>query len=196
MRNIPNRTLALIGFLITLTVVLLGIALYASSSKKAPFMTKILQNPTPTVPKTAVVSFSPANLSIPVGSSPSATVDIITSTGENPITGAQIEIDYDPQVITNVQVLPATPTTSLLGASYTTLFTDSKTPGKLVFANGISTTATPATGTGSVGKISFNVVRGSQTTTTLTFGPQTKITTSKAQGSVLQSTTPLVITLQ
>lgn len=199
MRNIPGKTLLLIGVLITATVVLLGFALYMVTKQKSqPATTIVAVSPTPPVPKTAVVSFSPTLLSFPQGSSSSAVIDITTNTGESSITGAQIEVDFDPQVITNVKYVPADAQNSLLGlpGAYITLFIDTKTPGKIVFANALSASATPVNGTGSVGKISFTVIKGVKPSTILTLGPETKVTTTTTQESILKSTTPLTVNLQ
>lgn len=199
MRTIPSKTLFLIGFLVTITIALLGVALFmaANQNKKALTTTTSQTIPTPKIPKTALVSFSPASLVIPAGSSSSATVDIIVTTGENPITGAQIEVDYDPTVVSNIRYIPPDITSSLLGqpGTYLTLFTDNKTPGKIVFANAINPDSTAVSGTGSVGKLSFSLLR-TKPSTALILGPETKITTNTTRESILKSTTPLTITFQ
>ncbi len=197
MRNIPPKTLVLIGILVTLAVVLLGIAIKLSGTPQNLIPGTTTQTPTPTVAKTASVTFSPSTLSLNPASN-SGTVDIIVDTGNSPITGAQIEITYDPEVITNVEVQDPEASNSLLGTpgSYTNLFTDVTTPGKIVFARAISLSGQEANGTGSVGKISFTATPGTNPTTQLTFGPETAVTTLTTTESILNTTTPLTITLQ
>lgn len=198
MRNIPGKTLFLIAFLITLTVALLAIAIWAGGKKD--ITTTMLGGPTPTIAidKTAEISFVPPLLDLSLSTTPSATVDIIATTGKNPITGTQVELTYDPATITNVKLLPPDATTSLFGATtdYTNLFTDTKTPGQLTFALAINPTGTPVTGTGSIGKISFSVVKGAAPTATISFGKGTVVTSQKTQDSILNTTTPLTIKLK
>ncbi len=198
MRNIPGKTLILIAVLVTLTVVLLGIAIKLGN--KAPVERRMITlSPTRSVEKTAVISFSPSNLDLTLVTTPSATVDIVAMTGKNPITGAQVDISYDPKVITNVAVLPPEATTSLFGklGSYTNLFTDTKTPGRISFALAINPNGNPVIGAGSIGKISFTVIKGATPTATMRFeGQGTLVTARTAQDSVLKSTTPLTIKLR
>ena len=197
MRNIPGKTLILIAVLVTLTVVLLGIAIKLGS-KTPPQRSLASLTPTPMIEKTAFISFSPSNLDLTLATTPSATVDIITTTGKNPITGAQVEIAYDPTVISNVNVLPPDTTTALFGpvGSYINLFTDLKTPGKISFALAINANGNPVVGAGSIGKISFSLVKGASPTATMTFGKGTVVTAKTTQQSVLNSTTPLLIKLR
>ncbi len=197
MRNVHPKTLILIGVLVTLAVVLLGVAIRLSGTPNntIPGTTQI--TPTVSVEKTASVAFSPTTLNLPAAST-SGSVEVIVTTGNNSITGAQVEINYDPTVIQNVEVEAPDVTNSLLGApgTYTNLFTDTTTPGKIVFARAIGLSGQEVNGTGSIGKISFTVVRGTQAATELTFGTETAVTTTKTTESILNTTTPLVITLQ
>lgn len=199
MLNIPGKTLLLIGGLITLTVILMGVAIWtASKSPQKPATVANVPAPTPTVVKTAVLSFSPASLNMTTATTPSASIDVMVDTMGTPITGAQFEIDYDPTAITNVTFSAPDATNSLLGpvGNYRTLFVDSNTPGKIVVAQAVSETATPVNGTGSVGKLSFTVVKGVKPTTQLQFGKESIVTSDQTSSSILKSTTPLSITLQ
>ena len=195
--NIPGKTLVLIAVLVTLTIVLLGIAMKLGGS--TPLKRRLVTlTPTPSIEKTAIISFFPANLDLTLVTTPSATVDIITTTGKNPITGAQVEISYDPKVITNVSVLPPDTATSLFGSqgSYTNLFADLKTPGKISFALAINPGGNPVLGAGSIGKISFSTTKGTSPTATMTFGKGTVVTSKTTQDSVLSATTSLAIKLK
>lgn len=194
MKTIPGKTLILIGFLITLTVVLLGLAIFASGNKKSA-TTQIV--PSPTVIKTASIAFMPSALDISLPTTSSATVDIVANTNGAPITGAQVEVKYDPTVITNVKLLPPT-ATSLFGAvgNYVTLFSDAKALGKASFAVAIQPNGTPVNGTGSIGQISFTVIKNLKPETQMIFGTGTVVTSKTTQSSVLESTTPLTIKLQ
>lgn len=195
MGNFHPRTLVLIGVLVTISVILVGIAVWTNGGKTN--LPAVTQKIAPvTVEKTAVVFFSSESLDLSQGSS-SATVDVFANSGKGSITGVQAEIEYDPTVVTNLRILPPDDSTSLFGpvGSYNTLFTDTKTPGKASFALGILPNGTPATGKGSVGKISFNVLRN-KPSTEIIFGKETIVTSREIQESVLDYTTPLTIQLQ
>lgn len=192
-RNIHPRTLVLIGILITLAIVLLGIAIKLSGGNPKNLLPGTIK-PTPTIEKTASVTFSPTTIDVASGS---GTAEIIATTGKNPITGVQIELLYDPTVITNIKLTPPDATNSLFGApgTYTNLFTDNK-PGDLTFAVAISLNAQNVTGSGSVGTITFNTIPGSKTETQITLGPKTIVTSTATAGSILNTATPLTIKLQ
>lgn len=193
MRNIPPKTLVLIGVLVTLAVVLLGVAIKFAGNPQN--LTPSTLRPTPTIEKTAEVSFTPSIVDL-TGTSSSASVEVVTATGKNPITGVQVELIYDPTVISNVRLTPPT-TNSLLGnpGSYITLFTDNK-PGSFTYAVAISPTAQEVTGTGSIGTITFTVVKGAKAETQITLGAKTAVTSTAAQGSILNTSTPLTVKLQ
>lgn len=196
MKNIPGKTLVLIGALITLTVLLLGVAIWAGGKNNKSATTTAV--PVPTVVKTASVSFLPANLDLSLPTTSSATVNIVTNTNGSPITGAQVDITYDPTVITNVKLLPPEVGSALFGSvgNYITLFSDTKILGKATFAVAINPTGIPVNGAGSIGQISFTVIKNLKPQTQMTFGAQTKVTAKTTQGSVLNTTTPLTIKLQ
>lgn len=198
MKNIPGKTLILIGALITLTVVLLGTAIWSGGAQKKSTTTTIPSTVTPKVEKTATISFSPSFLDLSLPTDFSTTVDIIASTMNAPITGAQAEVTYDPTVITNVKLLPPDASSSLFGPSgnYITLFSDTKTPGKASFAIAINPTGSAVIGVGSIGQISFSVIKDEKSQTQMTFGSKTIVTSKTTQSSVLNATSPLTIKLQ
>lgn len=197
MLNIPTKTLILIGVLITVAVFLLALAVSLSGGKRAVTVTN-LSAPTPTsVEKTATVSFSPTILDLSKVGSTSAAVNVMAAAGKTPVTGVQVEILYDPTVITSVKMLPPDLTNSLFGeaTNYITLFTDTKTPGKFMTAVAINLSGTPVSGMGSIGKLSFTVVK-SMPQTQISFGKKTIVTARTTQESILNFTTPLTIKLQ
>lgn len=198
MRNIPGKTLVLICVLITLTVVLVGIAVWVSGKKQYTALTTT-QTPTPTITKTATIAFSPASLDMTGVASSTASVDLIAASNGTPISGAQVELQYDPKVITNVKVLPPDAANSLFGApaNYFQLFADTKTPGDITYAIAIQPAGQPANGTGSIGKVTFSVVKdGATPNAAISFGKGTIITTKGTKGSVLNSAIPLAVRLK
>lgn len=196
-KNTHPKTLILIGILVTLAVVLLGIAIRLTGTPENRIPGTVEQTPTPTVAKTSLIMFSPATLTVP-SASRSGNVEVMVDTSGSPITGAQVEITYDPAIITNVEVESPDPSNSLFGApgTYTNLFTDTTTPGKITFARAIALNGQEINGTGSIGKISFTIAPTATGSTEMTFGPDTVVTSTSTTESVLNSTTPLRITLQ
>lgn len=192
-RNIHPKTLVLIGILVTLAVVLLGIAIKISGTSEK-FMPGAQITPVPTIEKTASITFSPSTLNL--AASTSGSVEVMVTTGKNPITGAQAQITYDPTVITNVKLTAPNGANSLMGAvgTYTNLFTDNK-PGTLTFAVAINPSSPEVSGTGSIGTITFTVLK-TKPETQLTFGSSTAVTSTASMNSILNTTTPLVIQLQ
>lgn len=199
MKNIPGKTLVLIAVLVTVTVVLLVTAIWVAGRPHNTAVTTSVVAPTqaPQAPKTATIAFSPASLNMSNTASSTATVDIIASTNGAPITGAQVELLYNPALITNVKFLPPDAGNSLFGApgAYMNLFTDTKTPGDTTYAVAIQPAGQPVNGTGSIGKVTFTVVKGAPTAT-INFGKGTLVTAKSTTGSILQNATPLTLKLQ
>lgn len=199
-KRFSPRTLILIGVLAIIAVILIFFALQMNSNQ--PVQTPNGNNgaqtqPTSTVEKTATVAFSPTNVNMVT--STSATVDIVVTAGNTPITGAQVEIAYDPTVIRNPRILPPDSANSLFGTatSFIELFNDVNTETNTInYAIGIQPSGNPVVGAGSIGKLTFTVVRGTTPTSQITFGEGTAVTVQGAQESVLSTTTPLTITLQ
>lgn len=198
MLNLPRNTLILIAVLITIAVFLLAVAISMTGSKRAVTVTNTSITPTPAVEKTASVSFSPESLDLSAAGTSSAVINIMASSGKTPVTGVQVEIKYDPTVISKVELLSPDANNSLFGdsSSYIHLFTDTKTPGSFVYALAINLDGTPKSGVGSVGKISFTVNK-TKPTTQISFGAKTLVTAKTTQQSVLNPPSiPLTIKLQ
>lgn len=199
-KRFSPRTLILIGILAIIAVILIFFALQMNSntSTQTPGGENGAQEqPTSAVEKTATVAFSPTNVNLVT--STSATVDIIVTAGNTPITGAQVEINYDPTVVRNPRILPPDTGNSLFGTatSFIELFNEvNAEENSINYAIGIQPNGNPVVGAGSIGKLTFTVVRGTNPTSQITFGEGTAVTIQGAQDSVLSSTTPLTLTLQ
>lgn len=197
MRNMPGKTLALIGVLVVVALILIGLAIRNSQTKYTLPTAQV--TPAPTIAKTASVGFSPATLTVTTATaSAPQTVDIVADTGGEPATGVQVDIVYDPKVITNVQLLAPNPDNSLFGAagSYATLFRNlNPTAGTVFYAVAINPGGTQVNGMGSVGQLQFTVVAGTQTAQ-ISYGARTLVTRAGVPDSVLGKTTPLTISVQ
>lgn len=198
MLNLPKKTLVLIGALATVTILLLAMAVWLSGKK--PTATPSLPlgaSPTPTIPKTATLAFSPALVNLVTTPSNTVTVDIIAGSASQAITGVQTEITYDPKVITNVKLLPANPANALFKAGSLTLFnTNDPVKGMISYAVAINPSGKGILGSGSIGQLTFTVTKGVTPATTISFGGNTIVTSEGIQGSILNTSTPLTIQLQ
>lgn len=196
LKKFSPRTFILIGVLAAIAIVLIIVAIRMNASQPQQQTPETgMTEPTPTIEKTASIMFSPASLDL--ATSTSATVDIIVTVGNTPVTAVQSEIIYDPKTITNVKLLPPE-NASLFGPanSYITLFTDEDpVNGTLEFAIGIQPTGNPVVGSGSIGRLSFSVIKNAPTTQ-ISFGPKTVVTVANVDESVLNTTTPLTLILQ
>lgn len=200
-KRFSPRTLILIVVLAIVAIILIFFALNMNSNAPAQTPggnnTETGAQPTSSVEKTATIAFSPT--SVDLATSTSATVDIIVTAGNTPITGAQVEINFDPTVVRNPRILPPDTTNSLFGTatSFIELFNEvDPKDGTINYAIGIQPTGNPVVGAGSIGKLTFTVVRGNTPSSQISFGEGTAVTISGADESVLNTTTPLTITLQ
>ena len=184
----PKRTLLLIVVLILVTVGLVWLSVYTVPQPKAPTPTK----------KPAVVPF--AKTTITLSSSPSAvtnelnlySLDTQISTGDNKITAVQLEISYDPKALTNVDILPG----DFLNDPIVLLKNVDEKNGRISYAIAIKMGQAAVSGNGSIAKIEFSPLEGSNlTTTSINFLPKTKVSAEGQSKSVLKSALGTIIDL-
>src|SRR6185437_11413714 len=101
----PKKTLALISGLVVVTIVLFIIALRAGQQSQAPSVPPAQQTqPTVAVPAHTVLQINPNPLTVAPGQV--GHVNITMDTQDNNVTAVQLELGYDPRVISNVKVTP------------------------------------------------------------------------------------------
>src|SRR5687767_6354561 len=93
------RTLTLIVTLCVITGALLFVALTPKQS--APSLPAMAPSPTPAAQSTLSILPNPASVS-----SPSGSVDVVLDSGTNKATAVQLELSYDPKVLSNVDITP------------------------------------------------------------------------------------------
>jgi len=174
----PKRTLMLILLLVLVTVGLLAIALLPAL--KSPVVTK------PAIPTLAyaqtTLSFStPTKLA-----TNSYSVNVLISSGNNKTTAVQLEISYNPKVLTNVDIKT--------GPFFTTpvvlLKKIDAVNGRISYALGINPTQKPTNGNGVVATITFSTVVGTTATQTpINFDLKTAATAVGYAQSVIKQTT-------
>lgn len=180
-KGMPKQTLAFITFLIVVTLVLLGLAVYTQKpGVQAPVTT---QQPTsPSYAHTSLTLTPPVNTpSLPNTYS----TDVSITTGGDKVTAAQLELSYDPKVLTNVQIKTGT----FIQNPVILLKKIDQANGRISLAIGISLGGKTPVGTGTVATITFNEVLTATGSTILDFLPKTAVTAQGIAQSVLKTTT-------
>jgi hypothetical protein len=119
--------------------------------------------------------------------SDSATCDIIINSGRNKLTGIQLEIGYDPNLLTNVKVNQA----SFFPSPTTLINSTDKKNGRISFALVISPAGSPVSGTGTVATITFEhnpVASTSNSQTEITILDKSLVSMLGVSESVLKDT--------
>lgn len=171
----PMKTLLLIIVLALITTGLVTLALLPKKPAPEPTpVTQITPNPAQTI---LTISSTP----IPQATPSSYTTDVVINTGQNKVTSVQLELSFDPNILTKVDITP--------GAFFINPSVELK---NIDMENGRITYAiSPGDGTGALGqgilaKISFTAAKNS-TLTTIDFLPKTKVTAEDVLESVLKS---------
>lgn len=182
-----NRTLILIIALIAITVGLLWMALKNSPvpppAQTQPTITQILPQTTllfgdlSTVPSTT----SAKTYSLPI--------KILT--GNNKVTGVQLELSYDPKVLMNVSVNAG----SFLANPFVLLNRVDEKNGRVSYAIGISPQDFGKTGSGIVAIINFEAQKPTLQSTAIVLLPKSLVTAESTDRSVLKATTSAQVTV-
>lgn len=181
-----KRTLVLILFLLVVTAVLLAKAL--TPGKPPVVAPPVTTQPTPTpVIGHSILSFSPNPLVI---SSSSGTIDVLIDTGSDNVTGVQLEMNYDPKVltITSKDITPGT-----FFDNPTVLRNSVDKDGNISYLAVIPLTGQPKIGTGTVAQIKFRANRTVAKQTTITLTPRSLVTADGVAPSVLKSVSDATI---
>lgn len=186
-----KRTLFLIFALFVITAVLLALALYTPSNPK-PIQT--VTAPKESIEQT-VLSFGE-----PVATSSSAlrqladvnySVPINIETGKNKVTAVQLEMQYDPKVLTNVVIAPAA---FFKNPEILLNQIDVKT-GRISYAFGIGLADQGVVGQGTVATLTFSAKNAATKETTIFFLPKTLVTAESVAQSVLKQASNIQLTV-
>lgn len=179
-----KRTLGLILLLFFVTAGLLYLALQPTQQQK----TQTAVQPTPTPAASTTFSFVPNPLIL---SSSSGSVDIMVNTESNKLTAAQFEIQYDPAMVTTVDITPGT-----FFVNPVVLYKNIDVAnGKISYAFGIQPTGDEKQGTGTLATITFkSLMNTTGQDTTFTFLPKTQASQQGILTSVLKNAENLTIT--
>jgi hypothetical protein len=185
-----KRTLILIAFLLVLTgfFVYIAVSQVPKNSPNKPVAVSPTKKP---VPAYTTLMLTPANLAL---SSTSGSIAIMITTGEgskiNTVTAVQLELQYDPKMMTNVTVTPGTFFTNPIPLVNTT----DKESGRITYALAISPTAKGTAGKGTLATVQFQSLLPKGGTTKLSLLPTTLVTAQGVAESVFLKATDATIT--
>jgi hypothetical protein len=138
-------------------------------------------------PAHSVLSISPQPIVVSPGQKGTATVTIDTS--DNEVTAVQLEIAYDPNFITNVQVAPS----ELFANPVVLIDKNSIKEGRYTYAFGIMPNQQPITGVGTAATITFTALNKPGMSSQLALLPTTLVTARGISNSVLKTATGTLI---
>lgn len=184
-----KRTLILIAFLAVLT----AFFIYLAVSQVKPQPTGTPQATVPTtkpVPAYSTVMLSPAKVSL-TGTSGSITVMIDTGKGDktNAVTAVQLEMQYDPKMLTGVTITPGT----FIPNGVPLVNTIDKTTGKITYALAIPPSGSGKSGSGTIATIQFQSLLPKGSSTEFMLLPSSLVTAQGVTDSVLLKTTGATI---
>lgn len=193
-----KKTLTLIVGLIGVTVVLFAVALLSNNASPRPTETAMKPSPTPYAQSTLSMTPNPVVMT----ASRSASVDVVLDTQGNDATAIQLEIAYDPTILTNFSITPG-PLFSTNQIPPDNIISNNDTKnGRITYALVLPLSQEAVQGTGVVARISFTQqailprISGIQPTTTeLTLLPKSLVTAEGVSKSVLKQATGTVINL-
>jgi len=179
-KGMARQTVAFVTFLIVVTLVLLGLAIYTQKPSA----------PAPTVQQQVSPSYAHTTLRLtPPVNTPSLSntysTDVTIATNGDKVTAAQLELSYDPKVLINVDIKPG----AFIQNPVILLKKVDQTNGRISLAIGIPLGQNGLTGTGTVATITFNEVPTATGSTILDFLPKTAVTAQGIAQSVLKSST-------
>ncbi len=144
----------------------------------------------PTVPVgQALLSLSPNPLTL---TTQTGSLDVVLDTATQKATAVQIELSYDPKVLSNVTITPGT----VFAHPVVLLKEINQETGRISFAVGISPTDTEITGKAVVATITFAAVAPATKSTQISFLPKTLVTQQGVRTSILKSSVGSTILFQ
>jgi len=175
-----KRTLFLIFALFLITFVLLLLAFYQPQAPKTtvtaipqePVAQTVLSFGNPSIATSS--SFTTSNYSLPIS----------ISTGKNKVTAVQLELQYDPSILTNVKVASGSffPNPEVLLNQIDT------NTGRVSYAFDVGFTGKGITGKGIVANVTFSVKKNTLEKTAIVFLPKTLVTAEGTSKSALRLT--------
>jgi len=186
----PRKTLFLIIGLIVVTIVLFIIALRTGDQTKDQTMQikpAIKLSPTPFAFTTLTLSPNP----VEVSPGKQGVVDVMIDTESNEVTGVQLELVYDPLMVTNVKIAP----TELVKNPLVLIDKNDPKTGRITYAFGPQPKQPNVKGVGSIATITFTTRGKTGSQSYLTLLPTTLVTAQGIADSVLKTSNSAVVNI-
>ncbi|HSA83802.1 MAG TPA: cohesin domain-containing protein [Patescibacteria group bacterium] len=179
----PRKTLFLLVGLIILTVILIVIAVQVGSNQQtqqtAIKTTGVTVSPTPDVAHTTLM-MSPNPIQVATGRTGS--VDVIIDPSDNEVTAVQLELLYDPSMVSNVKVVPG----PLFPNAAVLLNKNNATEGTYTYAYGIQPGQKAVTAKGVAATVTFTARGTLGKQSQIILQPNTLVTARAVANSVLK----------
>lgn len=190
-----KKTLILIIVLALVTGILMFLAITNDKRRTGESPIGISPTAEPSMAPYANLSFSADTLDLTTSNSTTESVDVIIDTKGKPVFGAQIELKYDPEVITDVVI--TNPAGSFFGANADVKINSvDEQLGRVSYGIALSQQADEKSGTGVVIRLNFKVNKDSGAeSSTITFLPKSQVTSLQTPSTILNQTKPLNLIL-
>lgn len=185
---ISQRTLVLILALGGITLFFLFLALRPQWKTQQAPIAVVSPSPTPTPYAQSVLSLVPE----PIANSAPGTLtyDVIVNSNINTVNAVQLELAFDPKILSNISITPGTffakPVVLIKNIDYKL--------GRISYAIGIQPADYGKKGQGTIAAITFSYLP-TATSTTITFLPKTLVAAEGVTQSVLRDAQPVNISL-
>jgi hypothetical protein len=192
----PIRTIILILVLTALTGILVVLAINNERQAATDTQPSRAVDITPTLEKTGVIEFTPATVVLASGSG-RTTVDVSVDTKEHMVDGVQLELLYDPAVLSNVSI--TVPQDNFFGESgeFSNILNEVDSErGRVSYWLGISPIAQSKKGEGVIAQLSFTVNPNADVSqTAIEVLDRSMITETSTHTSILATPAPLNISI-
>ncbi len=183
----PRKTLILISALILVTIVLFVVALRSTQTPTQPTQQPAITQQTPAVPVHSLLSIAPNPVEVKAYGDGSA--NVMLTTNDNAVTGVQLEISYDPAMLSNVKITAG----SMFEHPVVLINKNDTKNGRLTYAIGIAPNSSTLHNTGTAAVITFTAKNAGQTSLNLL--PISIVTASGVSPSVLKSATGATVVI-
>jgi hypothetical protein len=183
--TLTKKQIFIIVFCFILFIIIIGVTNTLLQKQPATSLTGGIPTPipgqgtgmTPIVEKTAVLHLE---------QQPNNTINVVVDSGKGAISAVQLQLSYDPQVLSNVTIHKGGFFVNPIELQNAT----DSTAGILNYAIAISPTSAPQQGNGVIATISYTPAFGVANPTKIAFLPGTKVTAEGIDESVLQLPQP------
>lgn len=186
--GISPRTLFLIFALAAIAVFFFIIAVYTKPTQK---IATNVPTPTPIVAKT-VLSLESAVPGTQAARMKGGTINVMIDSNSNPVTAVQMELSFDPKVLTNISLASGT----FFKSPVELIKKIDPNDGRISYALGIQPQDKGVVGKGLVATITYSLLPTTDALTSIMFLPKTIVTAQGINQSVLKNSIGLSIQLK